>query len=536
MKKRFRDYFIQLLIPSFVFGSITGIVTAVVISVYKLVAGEVIELSGEVYSLLRSAPIWLLAALPVLALLAWAFALIYRKVPNLGGGGIPTSIGVVRGILPMSSWGNLFGIFMMSLTTFFIGVPLGNEGPSVQMGTAVGKGCVRTLARKKYWAWERYSMTGGACAGFAVATGAPISGILFAIEEAHQRISPMIIMVSATSVMFADLTAKLLATLLPIHTTLFERLSLVTLSPRDIWLPVVVGIVVGTAAVLFLRYYRVIRKLVGIIKKRVGAFGDVATIFTAFVITAILGIVCESFISTGHHLMLSLFEDNPAIWLLVVVLLVRATLTLFANTSGITGGLFVPILALGTLLSAILSGFFVDVCGVSEEYGTVILVLGITACISAMMKMPLTSIVFAIEALSSIENSIYIIIVAVVSYIITEFFGVHSITDVVVEHRAESIHHGMEANVMEAFVTVTPESFAVGKQIRDILWPNNLFVLSVKFVSNDHVEVDGHGGMAIRAGDVIHVRYLTYDPERTREEICAIVGEQEISEIAVANA
>lgn len=535
MKKRFRDYFVNLLIPSFVFGSITGVATAVVISLYKLIAGEVIELSGEVYSMLRSSPVWLFAAVPVLFLLAWLFAFIYRKLPNLGGGGIPTSIGVLRGILPMSAWKNLVGIFTMSLTSFFIGVPLGNEGPSVQMGTAVGKGCVRTLARKKYWAWERYSMTGGACAGFSVATGAPISGILFAVEEAHQRISPMIIIVSATSVMFAEITSQLLASLLPIHTSLFDKLSLLTLSPRDIWLPITVGIIVGTAAVLFLKYYRVIRKLVLLIKKKAGKIGDVAVIFAAFLITVILGLVDGSFISTGHHLMLSLFEDNPAIWFLVIVLLVRATLTLFANTSGVTGGLFVPILTLGALLSAIVSGFFIDVCGMSEEYGTVILVLGITSCISAMMKMPLTSIVFAIEALSSFENTLFIIVVAVVSYIITEFFGVQSITDVVVENRAEAIHEGKKAHIAEAFVTVKAGSFAVGKQIRDIFWPNNLFVLSVKFSTRNHVEVDEHGGKAIRAGDVLHVRYSTFDPTATLEELVAIVGDQKIEEIAVTS-
>ncbi len=533
MKKRFRGYFVNLLIPSFVFGSITGVATAVVISIYKLLAGYVIELSGEAYAALRTAPLWLLLVFPALFLLAWLFAFIYRKAPNLGGGGIPTSIGVLRGILPMSSWKNLVGIFTMSLTTFLIGVPLGNEGPSVQMGTAVGKGCVRTLARKKYWAWERYSMTGGACAGFSVATGAPISGILFAVEEAHQRISPMILIVSATSVMLAQLTSNILSSFLPIQTTLFPSLTLRALSARDVWLPVVIGMVVGIFAVLFLNYYRVIRKFTKLFK---GKMADVCLIFAVFAVTALFGLASDSFVSTGHHLMLSLFEGNIAVYALVIILLVRATLTLFANNSGITGGLFVPILALGALLSAIISGALVDLCGLSEEYATVILVLGITACISAMLKMPLTAIVFAIEALSSFENSVFIIVVAVVSYVITEFFGVQSISDVVVEHRAESLYRNKVPHVAEAFVTVAQGSFAVGKQIRDIFWPNNLFVLSVKFAKNDHVEVDGHGGKAIRAGDVLHVRYSTYDPSATIEELLAIVGEQEVTEIEVANA
>lgn len=155
MRKRFQNYFVNLLMPSFVFGSVTGIVTAVVICFYKLCAGCIIDISEHGYKMVRSTPLWLFLIFPILFGVAWCFAQIYRKHPNLRGGGIPTSIGVLRGILPISSWGNLFGVFTMSLTTFLIGVPLGNEGPSVQMGTTVGKGCVRLFA-KKHWAWERY--------------------------------------------------------------------------------------------------------------------------------------------------------------------------------------------------------------------------------------------------------------------------------------------------------------------------------------------------------------------------------------------
>ena len=530
MKNRFQNYFINLLVPAFVFGSVTGVATAVVISFYKLCAGYIIGLSEHGYQLLRNAPLWILPVLPILAAVAMLFAYIYRKHPNLCGGGIPTSIGALRGILPISSFANLFGIFTMSLTTFLIGVPLGNEGPSVQMGTSVGKGCVRLFA-KKHWAWERYSMTGGACAGFAVATGAPISGILFSVEEAHQRISPMLLMVSATSVMFAEFTTMLLSMFLPIHVTLFPKLSLIALDLRDIWLPVVVGAAVGLFAVLFLRYYRFISRLTKRIKAKISSG---MLIFLVFVATLILGLVSSDFISTGHDLMLSLFDASKALWLLVVILLIRATVTLFANTSSITGGLFVPILALGAVFSSAV-GQILMLLGLNESYGVIILVLGITACISAMMKMPLTAIVFAVEALSCYNNILFIIVVAVISYIITEFFGVKSITDKVIEHRAESVHRGKEAKVSEVFITVREGSFAVGKQIRDILWPNNLFILSVKYSSNAHIEVDEHGGSGIRAGDVLHVRYLTYDQEKTLEELYAIVGEQEPNKLKIIN-
>ena len=519
--------------PSFIFGSVTGVTTAVVICLYKLCATYVIELSMSGYERLREAPIWLILVVPALFLTACLFARVYRKYPNMKGGGIPTSIAALRGILPIHGLRNLVGVFTISLSMFLLGVPLGNEGPSVQMGTDVGKMCMRSFP-KRSWAWERYTMTGGACAGFAVATGAPISGILFSVEEAHQRISPMLLMVSATSVMVAKLTTDLLCRILPIHAELFVHLSLIALTPRDVWIPFTVGIAVGLFAVLFLKYYYVIRGVAQRILK--SKMADTMLIFTVFILTLIFGLFSKSFISTGHDLMLSLFDGNKVILVLLMILFIRSTLTLLANSAGLTGGLFVPIMTLGALISAIIGRALVSVLGIEHNYFVIILVLGITACIAAMMKMPLTAIVFAVEALGCYENVIYVIVVAVVSYVITEFFGVKSINDVVIEHRTESLHEGEEAVVAEVFLTVLPGSFAVGKQIRDIFWPSNTFVLSVKSAHSHHAEVDGHGGRDIHAADVLHVRYSTYDQEQTVEALLAIVGEQEIEIVAVDRA
>ena len=105
-------------------------------------------------------------------------------------------------------------------------------------------------------------------------------------------------------------------------------------------------------------------------------------------------------------------------------------------------------------------------------------------------------------------------------------FGAHSINDTVLEDRAHAQNEGKEFRVIDTFVTVQPGTFAVGKQIRDIFWPLNLFVLSVQHGKKHGAEVDEHGGKEIREGDILHVRYSTYDEEKTAEELMAIVGEQ----------
>ena len=526
MKPKYRNYLTNLLFPAFVFGSITGTLTAVVVLLYKLCAKYVIAFSEKGYHYLREHLVYVPIVLIVLFGIAWLFAFLYKKTPNLRGGGIPTTIGVLRGIISFEWIRNLFGVFFLSLTTFLIGVPLGNEGPSVQMGAAVGRGAVFSFA-KKHRAWDRYSMTGGACAGFSVATGAPVSGMLFAIEEAHQRVSPMILIVSATSVLFANVTSTLLAPVLGVSTRLFADFQLQALNVGDLWIPVVVGLFVGLFAVAFLKYFQAIQTLVS---KTLSKIPHAVRIFAILAVTVVLGLCSIEYVSTGHELILELFGGVMPIGILLLILLVRSTMTLSANAVGITGGTFIPILALGAVLASALGNAMTSVFGLSTEYSTAILVLGITACISGMMKMPLTAIMFSIEALSCYQNIPHVIAAVTVSFTITELFGAKSVGDHVLEHRIESLNEGKTAKVIDTFVTVQKDAFAIGKQVRDIFWPANLFVLSVKHDQKHGAQVDGHGGKELREGDVLHVRYSTYDEPISKAELIAIVGEQEYSE------
>ncbi len=526
MRKKHRKYFVNLIIPSVLFGSLTGIFTAIIVLLYKVASGYVIVFSEHGYEFLRENLIYSVAVIPLLFLIALGFSFIYKKMPNLSGGGIPTSIGILRGLVPFKWIINLLGVFFLSLVSFFIGVPLGTEGPSVQMGTAAGMGCIRTLSKKNR-AWERYSMTGGACAGFSVATGAPISGILFAIEEAHQRISPMILIVSATSVAFSYITVEIFAPILNVSTSMLPKFTLSALTVKDIYIPLIVGIAMGLFAVLFLKYYKIINSF---FNKKLKNIPHSIKIFSIFCLTLALGICSFDYISTGHELMLFLFERKTSVLLLILILLVRSTLTLGANTNRITGGVFIPILAIGSVLSSILAQGIEKLFGLEGDYHVIILLLGITACISGMMKMPLTATAFAVEALNLSNNILFVIVVSITAFIITEIFDAKSIYDSVLENKIETQNHGKTAKVIDTYVTVQAGSFAIGKQIRDIFWPANLFVLSIKHTEDINAEIDEHGGKAIRNGDILHVRYSTFDEKLTKEQLTSIVGEQEYAE------
>ena len=79
---------------------------------------------------------------------------------------------------------------------------------------------------------------------------------------------------------------------------------------------------------------------------------------------------------------------------------------------------------------------------------------------------------------------------------------------------------GKKALSLEIPLTVAGDSFAVGKELSDVLWPGSCVVVSFKRART----IEGHLGLS--EGDVITVHYVTYDPEATSEELCALVGEQ----------
>ncbi len=517
----------NLLVPTLVFGFITGSLAGVAITLFKFCATHIIEWSVITYTFMRS-NLWLAAIIAVaLLFVAMGIAVFHKTAPNTKGGGIPTSIAILRGILTFKWYRNFFNVFFASMVTFFIGVPLGNEGPSVQIGTALGRGAVNTIGRKNK-AWDRYVMTGGACAGFSVATGAPLSGILFAVEEAHQRISPMILLVSLISVGFSYIVSALLSPLLGVSTRLFPELFLRSLSLSELWIPLVIGVIVGVLSVLFIKAHKLVRKL----WKNKFNVREGIKIYICFIVTLAFGLISYSFISTGHDLILDITRNTVPWYMLFAILAFRLIVVLTSNSSGITGGLFLPILALGAIVSGLLGKGLVLMGAVDSSYYPLIVMLGLTASMAGMMKTPLTATAFAIEALSLTGNIISVIIVVAASYIITEAFGARSIYETVVRERVDDLHKDKTPIVIDTFVTVQSGAFVVDKQIRDILWPSNLFVLSIKQNENLPI-VDRHGEKHIHEGDVLHVRYSTYDDEVTKKEIFALVGKQDITETKV---
>ena len=139
----------SIFLSIFILSGVTGVLTTLIIALYKFCAKYIITFSQKGYAYING-KLWLVPmVLFGLFLISCFFDYVYKKEPNLKGGGIPTAIAVIRGIVSFNWLKNLIGTFVLSLLSFFIGVPLGNEGPSVQMGADIGKVVISPFSKRR---------------------------------------------------------------------------------------------------------------------------------------------------------------------------------------------------------------------------------------------------------------------------------------------------------------------------------------------------------------------------------------------------
>ncbi len=518
MKKNGFRYIKETLLPLLLFSLVTGVFTGAVIFLFKIASGAVIDLSGAVLGFVRNAPAFLPLLVAGAALVGLIAAIILKSFPDCRGGGIPSAIAAIRGQVPIQRIISLPLIFVSSLLTYFGGVPLGTEGPSVQMGTLVGGLTSRSLGRKNR-AWRRYVMTGGACAGFAAATGAPLTGIFFAFEEAHRRFTPMIFMAASLTTLFSSLTMELLCLVSGTSSKLFGFSINSVMPVQYMWSALVVGVICGIAAIFFTKTYKRVGEL---LEKYARRIPFVLRIVIIFVAVSLIGVISAELVGTGHHLIEELVDGHGVWYLLLIYLLARAVLIMVANTQGVTGGLFIPSLAIGAIIGALCGKGLVAAGVLPGEYYVITVVIGMVSFLAASSRIPITALAFSLEALSGLSNLLPIAIGVAIAFAVIETFGIHSFNDTVVEMKIADRNRGREMIETEVELVVQKDSFVIGHEVRDILWPPHCVIVSI--IKNSDA---GEGHIGLAEGDLLYVHYKTAYPEYTAERLEDLVGKQD---------
>lgn len=522
--KNYKNYLKNIAMPAVVFGAITGAAVGTLVFFFKLVAEHLSEWSGEIYHLGQEEP-WIGAAIiggvVVLALIAFG---LQKWAPETAGGGIPRAEGVLRGLLTVRWLRTGIGVAVNSWISFFAGLPLGSEGPSVLIGTAAGDGTSKVARHRS---WRRYIMTGGACAGFAVATAAPVTGILFALEEAHKRFTTMIALSAMSSVLAGIMVANLwgmalgqpMAPLFAVELNNFFTL-------KEIWIPVVLGLAVGILAMGYNRLVFWVGRVHDKLLKRVPQWVQLVAVF---VLTAGIGLLSiGSFNGTdalfgGGELIVGLAEGQFALKIIGILLAVRFLVIALSTGSGATGGVFIPMLSIGALLGALFGNLFMAM-GMDSSLLATVVIMTMTSFMGATTRTPLTALVFMIESTWGFSNLFFVSITVFISYLICEVCKIEPLYDVLLERMVRKQNRGKKMVVSYLHYRVEKGSFAVGKAVRDIMWPANTKVN--KIAKRTTVRMDDDGEYKLQRGDRLVLIVQTCDLGATKQELREILGEQ----------
>ena len=527
-RKDYKSYFKNVIVPVFVYGAFTGLLVGTVVYFFKWVAEWLTEQSEKIYEYAHN--YWYIAVAVVagVALLAVVSYFLQKWSPETVGGGIPRAEGVLRGLLTFRWLRTGIAVILNSWISFFAGLPLGSEGPSVLLGTAIGGGtCKLPLSHNS---WDRYIMTGGACAGFAVATSAPVTGILFALEETHKRFTPMIFLMALSSVLFGVTASNLWSMALGQHSlplgALF-KVTLANLSMKEIWVPILLGVAVGGLAIGYNHLVFWIGKFYDTKLKKVPQW---ARLVIVFVLTAVIGVLAfgnfngADALFGGGGLIVKVADRANFSWKIVFVLLViRFFMIAFSTGSGATGGVFIPMLSIGALVGALLGNAFVAM-GMDETLFSTVVMISMSAFMGATTRAPLTALVFMLESTWNFSNLFYVAITVFLSYFLCEIFKVEPLYDVLLERMTEKQNGGKEPSIVKVVYTVQQGAFAVGKAVRDVLWPANTKVSEI--VAGDVSRMDDDGERKLYAGDVLTIITQTFDISATEAELDEILGKQ----------
>lgn len=509
------------------YGCATGIACGGVISLFLTCAKIVISFAFGMYEAAKT-PLAIVCVIALAIVCCLLTAVVQTLAPSAKGSGIPLAEGCARGILRVNWLRTAGALIAGSLLSFTCGMPLGSEGPSIGVGGLIGDGIGRTA--KKPLEFRRYLITGGSSAGLAVAFNAPLTGVAFALEETHRRFSPNILLAAFSAVVPAVLISQLIfwglghdpylysigiragASILPfLAQTQYADVG-VFFSVCGI--AAVCGAVTAAFAVAFNCAIAVLGKSFSKIKSRT------LRLLPAFLFTCAIGFALFKTVGSGEKTLESALH-GAALWMLFALLVARFVTTAVASGSGATGGLFIPMIAIGGILGAI----FVKVCalcGLPAEYAGNIVMLCVSAFFAASVRAPISAIAMALELTASFANLLPCAIAVAVA---TAIAGVA---------RSEPLYERMMKEMQNAAPTssgrknvavrglVTSDSIACGKLIRDVLWPYNSLV--TELIRGD-LDIVPDGETKLSEGDILVIRAELVEPQAFRDELKDYIDE-----------
>ena len=518
-----------------VVGLVTGAFAGAIVTLYNLCAKQGEAISRDLYAFVRTSPAFVPLLLLVLGLGAFLLSVATYFVPMVKGSGIPQTEGATRGILQFKWYRDAAVMFAASLASIFMGLSAGSEGPSLHIGAASGDGVAKLLKRNEMI--RRYQVTGGACAGLAVAFNAPLTGMAFAFEEAHKRFTPEVFICAFSSVIFALITRGILYSAFGLSTeSFFENYIFPQGAVSDVRFYaflILSAAVCGALGVVLYKWVFLLRGAFGKIRAKTPFLRNFFRILIAVLIGGVASLITVNVMGGGHGLIESLGTRGGAneialervfgsslVLTLLLVCIMKFFLTGVNMGAGVPCGAFIPMLAVGACIGALLNLAWVRL-GMDAAYCDFLVMVCMAAFFTAIVKAPITGIVMVCELTWNFSALLPVVIGVAIGYFIGDLSRTDSIYEKLLElYEEESGVH--ENAIREIFsLTLSCGSIAERREIRDVLWPAGVRVMGIR---RGEEQILPHGDTVLLNGDVLTLEVKTREPQKIKDELEHILG------------
>lgn len=256
----------------------------------------------------------------------------------------------------------------------------------------------------------------GAGAGFAAVYNVPIGGAIFTAEVMCGSIALPVVLPALAS----SLVGTLIASIYLGRSVVYQGVTVHVAHPSLIVWAFLAGPVIGLVAAGYVR-------VIGWVSHRrpTGRSALVAPLL-AMAVTAAAGVVYPQLLGNGKELAGQALLANHGLRVLLLLAVLKAVLTVINLGSGMSGGLFTPVLSIGASLGG----------GLGWAWGTLwsgtpapaYAMVGATAMIAAAMQAPLSGIVLVLELTgSSFGLAVPMVIAVLLASLVTRYLDGYSI-------------------------------------------------------------------------------------------------------------
>ena len=354
--------------------------------------------------------------------------LLYRFFPDARGSGIPQTKAALYARGGRISLGTVVGKFFCTSATLASGIPLGREGPAVQ----VGAGIASVLGRKLGLSPERVKalIPVGAAAAIAAAFNTPLAAVLFALEEVVGDLHAPVL----GSVVLASATSWAMLRLLLGNNPLFQVPQYQLVHPGEFVIYAVLGVAGGFVSVAFTKLLLWMRARFLRFPKKTVWFQPLAGGLTI----GMMGRFVPQILGVGYKHVGEALNGRFALRLMILLLVLKLFAVTISYASGNAGGIFGPSLFMGAMLGGVVGmvaqHFLPGYTGSPGAYALV----GMGAAFAGIIRAPMTSVVMIFEITRDYAVIVPLMISNLVSFFISARFQKQPIYEVLAQQ--DGIH------------------------------------------------------------------------------------------------